>query len=698
MLLPAIALGFAACGDEGRPQTLRLVYPSVAMERAARRLRLRVWPRESVACEAATAPAAVELELPVDGAPALPEIAAGGATFEIVAWNAADERFLAGCTSVVLDARRAGAVVVPLAESRGECASGGLRACFDGPAGTSGAGACAAGWTACHRGALLACQGQRLPLPERCNGHDDDCDGSADDSATCARAGCASPCGRSSDCCGGACVDVEASPLHCGACDHACGEGDRCCGGACVDPTSARGHCGACGRACAPGASCCDGRCADLTSDANSCGACGLACAPGESCCAGRCQPAEACTCSPSTCPDGCCDGGRCRTGVERGACGVGGAACQTCADDSACLGGACTACGCLELSPGAPTGCAPAPLALASCRGDGDVCVHCADGERCGAGACAPARDAEAPCSDAVELAWRRVSGTEPPPRTAFALAYDAARARVVLHGGVGRDAAGTSVILGDTWTWDGAWRQEQAAGPPRAGHALAFDAARGQVVLFGGRGPEGLRTDTWLWDGARWSFVTPPERPSPRSSHALAYDAARGQVLLFGGQKDTAILNDTWTWDGAAWTQHFPPEADLPPGVTGLVDHAGRGVVVLVWAGADTDYWLWDGARWTRRHRDDGGLAGAGEAMAYDAGRCGLLLWDGRRDGEAGLLHPGGHAQRWNDSWADLAPSGDPPGAGGRMALHAGRGALLLFGGQDAAGLASGTWVSER
>ena len=32
------------------------------------------------------------------------------------------------------------------------------------------------------------------------------------------------------------------------------------------------------------------------------------------------------------------------------------------------------------------------------------------------------------------------------------------------------------------------------------------------------------------------------------------MAYDAAHGQVVLFGGF-NTRALGDTWTWDGAAW-----------------------------------------------------------------------------------------------------------------------------------------------
>src|SRR5262245_8173028 len=79
-----------------------------------------------------------------------------------------------------------------------------------------------------------------------------------------------------------------------------------------------------------------------------------------------------------------------------------------------------------------------------------------------------------------------------------------------------------------------------------PRYGQGLAYDAARGNVVLFGGQTQDGLRNDTWTWDGATWTQHTTAHAPSPRRYFGMAYDAAHGQVVLFGGYS----LNDTWTW----------------------------------------------------------------------------------------------------------------------------------------------------
>src|SRR6185369_4207126 len=49
-------------------------------------------------------------------------------------------------------------------------------------------------------------------------------------------------------------------------------------------------------------------------------------------------------------------------------------------------------------------------------------------------------------------------------------------------------------------------AWVALDVAPAPRTGHATAYDAAHGTVVLFGGRGAPGLLSDTWNWDGTVW------------------------------------------------------------------------------------------------------------------------------------------------------------------------------------------------
>src|SRR2546427_652082 len=99
------------------------------------------------------------------------------------------------------------------------------------------------------------------------------------------------------------------------------------------------------------------------------------------------------------------------------------------------------------------------------------------------------------------------------------------------------------------------GVWYDRTDRPEPRMGPAMAYDAARGRVVLFGGSGASGPLGDTWEWDGTSWSQV-PSSGPSVRSGHAMAYDTVRGHVVLFGGTlgHSGVYFGDTWQWNGTS------------------------------------------------------------------------------------------------------------------------------------------------
>ncbi|MSQ42193.1 MAG: hypothetical protein EXR65_04065 [Dehalococcoidia bacterium] len=87
-----------------------------------------------------------------------------------------------------------------------------------------------------------------------------------------------------------------------------------------------------------------------------------------------------------------------------------------------------------------------------------------------------------------------------------------------------------------------------------------MAFDSARVVTVLFGGATGNQMDprfTDTWEWDGTTWKQRTPSTAPPARNAPAMAYDAARAVMVLFGGGGTGRQLGDTWEWDGTNWTQ---------------------------------------------------------------------------------------------------------------------------------------------
>jgi hypothetical protein len=130
--------------------------------------------------------------------------------------------------------------------------------------------------------------------------------------------------------------------------------------------------------------------------------------------------------------------------------------------------------------------------------------------------------------------------------------MAYDATRQTVVVFGGL--DPGNMQPVqFADTWEWNGmSWAARASAVRPteRYRHAMTYDAVRQRVVLFGGDRElipfeNLLLADTWLWDGVNWAQAHPV--PTGRQEHAMAYDAARHRVVLFG-RRDYNRLEDTW------------------------------------------------------------------------------------------------------------------------------------------------------
>ena len=190
--------------------------------------------------------------------------------------------------------------------------------------------------------------------------------------------------------------------------------------------------------------------------------------------------------------------------------------------------------------------------------------------------------------------MVWTQRSPTNSPsPRSAHGTAYDIARGRLVLFGGWGLGA------LRDTWEWDGVNWVERVPGtvPGRWAGAMAYDSLRARTLLFGGyvsdMGDYNRHTvlgDTWAWDGTAWIALTPTTSPPARYRHAVAYDAARDRLVLFGGRNSLSDLGDTWEWDGTAWRLRSPTSSPSPRNGHALAYDSARGRVVL-FAGSDVD-----------------------------------------------------------------------------------------------------------
>jgi hypothetical protein len=194
------------------------------------------------------------------------------------------------------------------------------------------------------------------------------------------------------------------------------------------------------------------------------------------------------------------------------------------------------------------------------------------------------------------------------PTPTSGAGFAYDPITKTAVLFGG----NPGNFVYVNDTWTWDGTTWTEQfppVSPPARAFNSdqMAFDAATGTVVLFGGfaNGGSSWLGDTWVWNGKAWIERFPATSPSPRAT-TVAYDNASKQIIIFGGENGGGFLSDTWTWDGTTWTQQFPASSPFPRANYGMAYDANLGAVILFGGDSPTDQqlndtWSWNGTTWT-------------------------------------------------------------------------------------------------
>ena len=305
-----------------------------------------------------------------------------------------------------------------------------------------------------------------------------------------------------------------------------------------------------------------------------------------------------------------------------------------------------------------------------------------------------------------AQENWMQQAPATHPSARSEVPMAYDSVRQQVVLFGGNVYSAC--PCLLNDTWVWDGTnWIQKAPAAAPsvRRGHVMVFDELRQQVVLFGGvtltgSGGEGgfltLVGDTWVWDGTNWIQKFPVTSPPARVYAAIAYDATRHEVVLFGGLNDTSLLGDTWVWDGSNWSPRSPATAPSTRENAAMTYDRVRQEVILFGGdsekpngdanSADAETWIWDGSSWTQKFPATVPAGRNSAGFAYDTAHQQSVLFGGWGPGKIPLSE---RADTWawdGSDWAQLTPAASPhTRAEGALAYDGARQQIVLFGGDS-------------
>ena len=327
--------------------------------------------------------------------------------------------------------------------------------------------------------------------------------------------------------------------------------------------------------------------------------------------------------------------------------------------------------------------------------------------------------------------------------------LVSDPASRQVVLVGGDGWSLEPKP--FGGPEVWDGHHWFETSGPGERGGAALAYDAARRQVVLFGG----GCRLwnlgvaqasvvsgtaldqyectpmgDTWTWNGRRWARVA-SGGPTPRAGAYMAFDAATREIVMWGGHTcqdagiattgvhspapstvaDTPIcgteLSDTWTWDGKRWTRRATAGPSWRHGAAMVADPA-TGQVLLVGGSQGfkpfDETWVWQGRRWSRSLSElparENSSAVFDPAIPTVAGtKAGVLLFGGDTTWPATRYLA--DLWLWNGkTWRQQLSGSGPglgPGArtGSAMTYDWWTRRIVLFGGSNANGYLGDTWT---
>lgn len=281
----------------------------------------------------------------------------------------------------------------------------------------------------------------------------------------------------------------------------------------------------------------------------------------------------------------------------------------------------------------------------------------------------------------DTDTCGWRRAPehGTPPALRKGAAMAWDGARGVVVLFGGATRDCnSGQACLLSDTWEYEpvsGDWTVVPGDVHPeaRAGASLAFDSTTGAVVLFGGYANAGTLSplgDTWAYDtGSKvWQRVASNDEPAARRGASLVFDPDRGRAVLAGGIGVEGFpLADMWELDGQVWRE------------INVSGHpSARNGAAAAWeptSGVGIAF---------------GGVNGSGDRHYLGDTWIWSNGWRLVRDAEGFVAASG-----WVSTDDSKAPS---PRAGHAMSRDAyGDGQVLLFGGEDDQGPRADTWTFD-
>ena len=247
------------------------------------------------------------------------------------------------------------------------------------------------------------------------------------------------------------------------------------------------------------------------------------------------------------------------------------------------------------------------------------------------------------------------------------------------------------------DTWVEMGTSDAPEA----RSGHTAVWTGS--EMIVWGGFGKGSLNTGgRFSRNRLSWEAVTTLNAPAARQGHGAAWTGRA--MVVFGGRNASGLLNDGGIYDPAQdqWTA-LP--TNLAPSARAGATVTWTGSGLLVWGGETATVGDATGAllrfdtngnplAWESLPMFSGFAGRSGHVAGWDGQR--LMVWGGRTVGRQ-LLSDGAVLDLGTRTWTSMAGAGAPTARYQASGLWTGD-ELLVFGGQDAGGVASGGHAWRR
>lgn len=315
------------------------------------------------------------------------------------------------------------------------------------------------------------------------------------------------------------------------------------------------------------------------------------------------------------------------------------------------------------------------------------------------------------------AENQWTLVPQASSAPfgRWGHSAVWDPANNRMLVYGGMAGGSALNHLLsyqpATNTWTL---LTPAGPAPPARWGHSAAWDAAAGQMLVFGGSPFEGGGSsfnDLWAYQSATnsWQQLIPagtgPSQPSARVGQAAAWDSTTRQLFVYGGTNDAFNdLADLWAYQAASnsWA------ALTPPGTTPSARDAASGAwdpttsQLLLFGGEATqsgpplrELWSYHpaGGTWSALPFGSEPAPRVGHTADWDPVGAGILVFGGQGFGYFNDLW---YYRTATSTWSQiLVPGPGPTPRGGHSAIwDPVAGQLFVFGGGGDSGLLGELW----